>query len=155
MNFKITTLNFQVDCNEQFIPEFPTLHFGTIPKDGPAVFDSTGYYLANDIEEVDYRSFQRVNMRYIQGLIDNTGLDSKLLFFRNKDAHLLMNQELMFLFLMFANPSLTAYFNSFLGELFGNGISFSDSFIYSLASERIPSNALSQIINSRNNAKKA
>ena len=152
MNFKTTTLNSLVQCNEPVLAEFPKLMFDNITKDGPLVFDSTFYYLANDIDEIDYKVFQNINKRYIQAFIDNTDVKADELFFLNKDCHILMNRQLTFLFLCFAQPELTAYFNGLLGELMADGMVFSDSFILSLASDRVPTKYLQQIINDREHA---
>lgn len=152
MNFKTTTLDKLLECKEQALPEFPKLMFGTIPNNGPLVFDSTFYYAANNIDEIDYKTFQNINKRYIQALIDNTSTKVGELFYLNKDGHILMNHQLVFLFLSFAQPVLMAYFNGILGELMANGIAFSDSFVLSLASTRVPTDLLQQIINEREHA---
>ena len=88
----------------------------------------------------------------IQAFIDNTDVKADELFFLNKDCHILMNRQLTFLFLCFAQPELTAYFNGLLGELMADGMVFSDSFILSLASDRVPTKYLQQIINDREHA---
>lgn len=151
MDYKVTTLKDQLECSEQALPDFPTLLFGTVPN-GPLVFDSTAFYEANNIAEIDYKTFQRINKRYIEGFINNTELKVSDLFFINHDQHILMNHELTFLFLAFAEPSLAAYFNGLIGELMANGVAYSDGFMLSLASQRIPTDMLQQIINNRNNA---
>lgn len=148
MDFKTTTLDKLLECKEQALPGFPTLTFATIPN-GPLVFDSTFYYLANELTEVDYRTFQRLNKRYIQAFIDNTDTKASELFYLNKDGHILMHHELTFLFLSFAQPELAAYFNGILGELMANGVAYSDSFVMSLAYNRIPTASLQAIIKER------
>lgn len=151
MDYKVTTLKDQLECSEQALPDFPTLLFGTVPN-GPLVFDSTAFYEANNIAEIDYKIFQRINKRYIEGFINNTELKASDLFFINHDQHILMNHELTFLFLAFAEPSLAAYFNGLIGEVMANGVAYSDGFVLSMASQRIPTDILQQIINNRNNA---
>lgn len=151
MDYKVTTLKDQLECSEQALPDFPTLLFGTVPN-GPLVFDSTAFYEANNIAEIDYKIFQRINKRYIEGFINNTELKASDLFFINHDQHILMNHELTFLFLAFAEPTLAAYFNGLIGEIMANGVAYSDGFVLSMASQRIPTEVLQQIINNRNNA---
>ena len=148
MNFKTTTLDKLLECKEQEISEFPRLMYGTIPN-GPLVFDSTFYYIANNLEEIDYKTFQNINKRYIQAFIDNTDTKAGELFYLNKDGHILMNSQLTFLFLCFAQPELAAYFNGILGELMANGVAYSDSFVMSLAYNRIPTASLQAIIKER------
>lgn len=153
MDYKITNLIKKVVCDQQLLPDIPTLLFGTI-NDGALVFDSTAFYNSNEIEEIDYKIFQRLNKRYIEGFIDNTSLKGTDLFFLNTDSHVLMNHELTFLFLSFANPTLAAYFNGLIGELMSNGVAYSDGFVLSLASDKIPTEYLQQIINERNGNKR-
>ena len=151
MDYKINTLKDQLECSEQALPDFPTLLFGTVPN-GPLVFDSTAFYEANNIAEIDYKTFQRINKRYIESFINNIELKPTDLFFLNHDQHILMHHELTFLFLAFAEPTLAAYFNGLIGEIMANGVAYSDGFVLSMASHRIPTEVLQQIINNRNNA---
>ncbi len=151
MDYKVNVLNDQLECSEQALPDIPTLLFGQIPN-GPLVFDSTAFYAANGIEEIDYKVFQRLNRRYIEGFIKNTELKSTSMFFINHDQHVLMHHELTFLFLAFADPDLAAYFNGLIGEIMANGVAYSDGFALAMASQRVPTEILQQIINDRNHA---
>lgn len=153
MDYKANILDAQLECSEQALSDFPTLQFGTVPN-GPLVFDSTAFYMANGTDEIDYRVFQRINKRYIDGFVNNTEMKGTELFFINKDGHVLMNHELTFLFLAFAEPALAAYFNGLIGEIMANGVAYSDSFVLSMTSQRIPTNILQQIITNRENASK-
>ena len=151
MDYKTTSLNEYLECNEHPIPEF-NLDYGKIPGRDILVFDSTNYYAVNNLAEIDYKTFQRMNKRYIQGLIDDRNLSPSDLFFINKNGHVLMNSQLVYLFLMFAQPATTSYFSFMLEEIMDNGIGFSDSFVYSLASNKIPTEILQRIIEHRSNA---
>lgn len=151
MDFKTTTLNAQLECKEMLLPAFPQLHFGDINED-LTVFDSTAYYKEQELEEIDYRTFQRINKRYIESFIQYGAIERSELFFLNQDGHILMNKELAFLFLAFATPMIVTYFNGLLGDLMANGVAYSDGYIMSLASQRIPTNILKQIIEDREHA---
>lgn len=150
MDYKTNTLTKQLECKEQALPDFPTVLFGVVPN-GPLVFDSTEFYISNELQELDYKVFQRINKRYINSIIKNANVKASDLFYLNHDGHILMHHELIFLFLAFAGPSVAAYFNGILGELFANGVAYSDRFVTSLAAERIPDETLQQIIKDRNN----
>ncbi len=151
MNYKTTTLDEQLDCKEQLLPTIPELHFGSISEE-LIVFDSTAFYQARGIEEIDYRTFQQNNMRYIKSFIQYGEAKSSELFFINKDGHILMNKELTFLFLSFAEPIIATYFNGLLGDIMANGVAYSDGYVIALASQRLPTDTLKQIIESRANA---
>lgn len=151
MDYKTTTLNEQLECKEQLLAAFPDLKFGDISED-LTVFDSTAYYIERGLEQIDYRTFQRINKRYIDSLTKYGDTNKSELFFINKDSHILMNKELTFIFLAFAEPILATYFNGLIGDIISNGVAYSDGYVVSLASERIPSDVLQQIIDNRNNA---
>lgn len=151
MDYKTTTLNEQLECKVQLLAAFPDLKFGDISED-LTVFDSTAYYIERGLEQIDYRTFQRINKRYIDSLTKYGDTNKSELFFINKDSHILMNKELTFIFLAFAEPILATYFNGLIGDIISNGVAYSDGYVVSLASERIPSDVLQQIIDNRNNA---
>lgn len=151
MDYKTTTLNTQLECKEQLISAFPELRYGDI-SENLSVFDSTAFYAERNIEEVDYKTFQRINKRYIESFIQYGDAEKSKLFFLNKDGHILMNKELTFLFLAFAEPMIATYFNGLLGDIMVNGMAYSDGYVMALASQRIPTDVLQQIINERNNA---
>jgi hypothetical protein len=152
MDYKTNKIDKLVKCDKIMVSEFPTLKYGVIPGTELEVFDSTNYYLENELEELDYKVFQRMNKRYIQAFIEADELDPSTLFYINKDGHILMHHELTFLFLSFATPIIAAYFNGVIGELMANGFVLSDSFVCSLASERIPTEILQEIIKDRSHA---
>ena len=150
MDYKTTTLNELQKCDEVLLGAFPDLKYGNITDD-LIVFDATAYYLERDLKEIDYRTFQRINKRYIESLTKYGDASQQELFFLNKDGHILMNKELTFIFLAFAEPVLATYFNGLLGDIMSNGVAYSDSYIVAMASERLPSDILQQIIENRNN----
>lgn len=151
MDYKTITLNNQLECKEVLLPAFPELHFGDIAED-LTVFDSTAYYQERGLDEIDYRTFQRINKRYIESFIQYGEAKVSELFFLNKDGHILMNKELTFIFLAFAAPIFATYFNGLLGDLMANGVAYSDGYIMSLVTQRIPTNILKQIIEEREHA---
>ncbi len=150
MDYKITQLSTQVNCKEPLIPAFGELKFGNITEQ-LMVFDSTAFYAERNLEAIDYRTFSKINKRYIEGFIKNNSFSQSEIFFVNKDGHILINKELTFLFIVFAEPETIAYFNGLLGEALTTGVAYSDGFIMEMASQRIPSNILQEIINNREN----
>lgn len=150
MDYKTVTLPTKLDCKDILLPAFSNLMFGNI-HEGLDVFDSTEFYSAMNIAEIDYKTFQRINKRYLEGLIRNAGLNTSELFFANADGHILMNKEFTFLFLAFAVPDLASYFNGLLGEIMAEGVAYSDDFVVSLAAQRIPTDILQRIVEDRIN----
>lgn len=154
MDYKTTSLDKFLECKEQIYPEFPNLFFGKI-NDKQLVFDATAYCAQGDLKEIENHTFQTLNKRYIQSLVTTGMAQGDKLFYLNRDGHILMDRSLAFLFMAFVDENMFSYFNSLLQELIVNGIALSDSFVFTMASEKIPSEILLQIIKERENATKA
>lgn len=148
MDYKINGTAQQIECNENMLPAFPTLKYGQIPN-GPLVFDATLFSKNNP--EMDYKTFQRTNKRYIEAIAQYTeNTKTSELFYINRDGHILIHHELTFLYIAFVEPELAVYFNGLIGEIMAEGVAYSDDFIVSLAAQRVPSDILQKIIDSRN-----
>ena len=152
MDYRINNIDKSVICDEQIIQDIPSLLFTEI--EGAVVFDATGFCLTNNLDEFDYRIFSRINKVYIEALIKETGLDKTKLFFAEKGKHTLVVQDLVFMFLAFVDSGICSYFNNILADAITNGVAFSDGFAVQLASQRIPTDILKEIINNRNGEEK-
>ena len=152
MDYRINNIDKSVICEEQIIQDIPSLLFTEI--EGVVVFDATGFCLTNNLDEFDYRIFSRINKVYIEALIKETGLDKTKLFFTEKGKHTLVVQDLVFMFLAFVDSGICSYFNNILADAITNGVAFSDGFAVQLASQRIPTDILKEIINKRNGEEK-
>lgn len=149
MDFKINVLVQEVDCSEPNFADIPSLKFGSLPN-GQAVFDSTQYYIENDLEQIDYKVFSRMCKPFINTLVTRIEVPAGELFYQNTDGHILMHEILSIIFMQFANPDTFIYFMQMMLNILENGIAFSDGFIASLASMRVPSEILQDIIDQRN-----
>ena len=149
MDYKITPLVKQVECEKTEIADFPTLKFGNLLS-GQSVFDATRYYEENELEPIDYKIFSRVCKPFINALITRLDLNVGELFFQNTDGHILISKDLAILFLQFANQDVCAYFNQIIWDALENGVAFSDGLVANLAATRIPNEVLQEIIDTRN-----
>lgn len=152
MDYRINNIDKSVICEEQIIQDIPSLLFTEI--EGVVVFDATGFCLTNNLDEFDFRTFSRINKVYIEALVKETGLDKTKLFFTEKGKHTLVVQDLVFMFLAFVDSGICSYFNNILADAITNGVAFSDGFAVQLASQRIPTDILKEIINKRNGEEK-
>lgn len=150
MDFKTTILKKELKTDEILLPEIEGLVFGIIDED-LVVFDYTAYIENNALTPIEYKVFMRVNKRFIESLAKNAGKSTAELFFQNPNGHILVAAELAFLFLAFINPDLCSYFNGLLSDVISNGVAYSHGFIYSLATEKIPTEVLQEIIKEREN----
>lgn len=148
MDYKITNLTEEVECNQQIFEDFNGLTVGRL-ADNDAVFDATAYCEANGLETADYRSFSRTNKRYIEALIKSGQIKREKMFYLNTNGHLLVNISLAYLFLAFYVSDIYVYFDSLINDIITDGVAFSDNYVVRLASERVPSEMLQTIIESR------
>lgn len=148
MDYKVTVMSEQVKCNKNGASNLPVPFFGVLP-DGTKVLDMTAYNAENGTQKIDRQAFCRLCKNQIEGLINEGVAQRGKLFFLNTDGHELVCYDLAFLFLSLVDSSVLAYFHQMLDECLTSGIAFSDAFITSMASQRIPTDILQQIIDSR------
>lgn len=150
MDYKTNILSEPLATDQNLLPEINNLHFG-IMGEGKAVFDYTAFFEENNIKPIDYKVFMRLNKHFIESLIKPSGEKTSNIFFQNTNGHILVTAELVFLFLAFADPDLCVYFNNIVTDAVSDGVAYSTGLIYSLAAERLPTENLQEIINSRQN----
>ncbi len=150
MDYKTIILQEEVKVKETLLPEITNLSFGFLGEER-AVFDYTAYIESNDLPPIDYKVFMRSNKRFIETLAKANKKRTSDLFYENRNGHILVAAELVFVFLAFVNPEMLLYFNSLLNEVITDGVAYSQGFVYSMAAQRIPSDALNDIIKEREN----
>lgn len=150
MDYKTTTLKQELKTEDTLLPDISGLHFGIIAED-KAVFDYTAYLEENELQSIDYKVFMRMNKHFIETIVKATKKKTSELFYQNTNGHILVAAELAFIFLAFANPEIFLYFNSLLTDVISDGVAYSTGFLYSMATQRLPSEILSDIIKDRQN----
>lgn len=150
MDYKTNILSQTFDVKDVLLPELAGLYFGTLDNK-KVVFDYTLYFEENKIKPIDYKVFMRYNKHYIETLIKPNNLKTSEIFYQNTDGHILVVAELVFLFVAFANPELLLYFNSLITEVITDGVTHSNGFLYSMALQRLPNEALQDIMKEREN----
>lgn len=150
MDYKTTVLQKEIKTEEILLPEVADLKFGFLGQNR-IVFDYTAYIEANEIAPIDYKVFMRANKHFIETLAKSNNKKTSEIFYQNGNGHILVAAELAFVFLAFVNPEMFLYFNSLLTDVITDGVAYSHGFIYSMATERLPSDILSGIIKEREN----
>ncbi len=149
MDYKISVLPQAIELKDSLIEDFSDLLFGTTP-DGTSVFDATEY--CNRIEtesQFNARVFMRNCKPFIEGFIKAGELDPSKMFYQNTDGHSLIHEQLVYLFLMFTSNVWLIYFNSLISDVINTGVAYSDSFLLKQAIQRIPSDVMEKIIETR------
>lgn len=149
MDYKVNIIPNSIELKDPLIEDFSDLLFGTAP-DGTPVFDATEY--CNRTEEdsqFNVRLFMRACKPFIEGFIVAGELDPSKLFYQNTDGHALIHEQLTYLFLSYINKIWLIYFNSLLSDVITTGVAYSDSFLLKQTIQRVPSDVLEKIIESR------
>lgn len=150
MDYKTNILAKELEVKDELLPEIQGLYFGTV-RENLAVFDYTAYFEENKLEPIDYKVFMRTNKHFIESLTKPMGKRTSELFYQNANGHILVDSELVFIFLAFVNTEMLTYFNNIVMEAISYGVGYSNGFIYSMAAQRLPSEVLNDIINERKN----
>ena len=149
MDYKISVLPQAIELKDSLIEDFSDLLFGTTP-DGTPVFDATEYCNRVEMEsQFNARVFMRNCKPFIEGFIKAGELDPSKMFYQNTDGHSLIHEQLVYLFLMFTSNVWLIYFNSLISDVINTGVAYSDSFLLKQAIQRIPSDVLEKIIETR------
>lgn len=150
MDFKTTVLPKELKVTEELLPEVFGLFFGITPN-GVPIFDYTEYIERNNLTPINYKVFMRTQADMIKTLASSTGRKTCDLFYQNTNGHILVANELVMLYLAFVNPQMLLYFNTLLTDILSEGVAYSNMFIYEIASNRLPSEAMQEIIKDRKN----
>ena len=148
MNYKLNILQSKVDCNQQLIKDMPSIFFGNL-DDTTLVFDSTMYYEVSGIDAIDHNAFARTNRRHIEKLAESLGMKLTELFYQNTDGHILIHENLVILFVMSVNLDAYMYLYQMMADLLYHGMAFGDTFITSMAMQRIPTDLLEEVVKNR------
>lgn len=149
MDYKISVLPQAIELKDSLIEDFSDLLFGTTP-DGTPVFDATEYCNRVETEsQFNARVFMRNCKPFIEGFIKADELDPSKMFYQNTDGHSLIHEQLVYLFLMFTSNVWLIYFNSLISDVINTGVAYSDSFLLKQAIQRIPSDVMEKIIETR------
>ena len=151
MDYKINKLTKEVACSEMSLQDIPQLRFGIIETS--IVFDATFYCDLNKAK-FDVKMFSRSQKLQIQTLAQAQQVSIGQLFFENTNGHVLINRELVFLFLAYVNPDMLIYFNQLVSDAITEGIALSDGYIASVINAKVPNEVLKNIIESRMNEQK-
>lgn len=150
MDYKTNIITKELTTDVDLLPELAGLHFGIIGEK-TALFDFTAYVDENKLAITDYKVFMRACKSFIETLAKNAGKQTSELFYQNTNGHILIAAELAFICIAFINPEMCIYFNSLLTDVISDGVAYSNGFVFSLTTDRLPSDVLSDIIKEREN----
>lgn len=140
--------NVSIPCRLVRYKEFPDLLFGTSPDGGgPYYFDATHFILSRgDGRRHNVREFRVAFHHWIAALSGIYGIDTEDLVVRDEaSGHLLIDECLALLFVVYIDPAFGAYMLERLSEMLIDGLSVSDTWLAKAASLRFTREELTEI----------
>lgn len=133
-----------IQCNEQALPEFPDLLFGTSTENS-TFFDATLYILKKQ-PSLKICDFLKKFEFQIESLCKIYQIEDSNVCKLNKEGHILIDGSLVYFFISFVEPDFLAYMCERINELFVTGICVSDTQIRNMAQRRLPKEILEKMI---------
>lgn len=133
-----------IQCNEQALPEFPDLLFGTSTENS-TFFNATLYILKKQPSLKICDFFKKFEFQ-IESLCKIYQIEDSNVCKLNKEGHILIDGSLIYLFISFVEPDFLAYMCERINELFVTGICVSDTQIRNMAQRRLSKEILEKMI---------
>ena len=126
----------------------PDLLFGTSQEDGPVYFDATHFIrVRGDACRHNVRDFRASFHHWITALTDVYGIDKENMIIRDEaSGHLLIDECLALLFVVYIDPAFGAYLLERMSELLSGGFTVSDTWLVQTACLRFTKEELTQIL---------
>lgn len=138
-----------IPCRQVRYKEFPDLLFGTSQGgDRPYYFDATHFIRSRgDERRHNVREFRIAFHHWIAALTGIYGIDTEDLVVRDEaSGHLLIDECLALLFVVYIEPAFGAYMLERLSEMLTDGLSVSDTWLVKAAGLRFTREELTQIL---------
>lgn len=148
MKPKLNIIQKQIDCEIQVFEEIPHFKICNYSHD-TQLFDATEFCKGENVNEVDYSLFYSSCHRDIDNKIKDDGLKLPQIFYKNADGHTLIHSSISIIYMQFASPELSAYFNNIVASCLINGMAFSDLFVANLAMSRLSDETINQLMKER------
>lgn len=138
----------KIPCRIIRYREFPDLLFGTLREDGPVYFDATRFIQAKgDARRHNVRDFRVAFHHWATALADAYGIDGEKMIIRDEaSGHLLIDECLALLFVVYIDPAFGVYLLERVDELLSGGFTVSDTWLVQAAGLRFTKEELTQIL---------
>lgn len=152
MDYKITNLSEEVKCEMIALPDFPAIKFGNYGRYN--LFNLTEYLKSLGNTSDNYRTLSRPLMGWIEKLTSDYGIPVQELFYKNPNGDELVNGVLLYLFLFQLQDGFMRYANDLLDDILVDGFAYSDSYIFTLAKNRLTPDILQKLADEKRNISK-
>lgn len=139
----------KVTCTERAFPEFPDMLFGKA-DDGTHYIDAT-LYLQKHGPSSNLDEFFMKYEAIISAMKASYGIPDSGIHAINEEGHHLIDSNLIYLLIAFAEPSFWAYIFDRVHEMFSSGFCVSDTYVLGIARERLPKEVVMEAFNNGEN----
>lgn len=126
-----------IKCNVSAFPEFPNLLFGESIDKSVQYFNASDYIKQLGFDGYSPESFLSAYFHPISALASALRLREDRLCIRNAEGQILLDSNLVYLFISYVNPDFLAHLNNRIDELFKQGFCVSDTYLYRNFNSRI------------------
>ena len=140
----------KVPCRTIRYREFPELLFGESPNSGSTYFDATHFIRSRgDERRHNVQEFRIAFHHWITTLTNMYGIEKEALVIRDETSgHLLIDECLALLFVVYVGPDFGVYILERISELLIDGFSVSDSWLVMAAGNRFTIEELTKSVKS-------
>lgn len=140
----------KIPCRTIRYREFPELLFGESPDTGSVYFDATHFIRSRgDERRHNVQEFRIAFHHWITALTSMYAIDKEDFVIRDESSgHLLIDECLSLLFVVYIDPEFGAYMLERMSELLINGFSVSDSWLVMAAGNRFTIEELTENVKS-------
>ena len=140
----------KVPCRTIRYREFPELLFGESPNSGSTYFDATHFIRSRgDEHRHNVKEFRIAFHHWITTLTNMYGIEKEALVIRDETSgHLLIDECLALLFVVYVDPDFGVYILERVSELLIDGFSVSDSWLVMAAGNRFTIEELTKSVKS-------
>ena len=140
----------KVPCRTIRYREFPELLFGESPNSGSTYFDATHFIRSRgDERRHNVKEFRIAFHHWITTLTNMYDIEKEALVIRDETSgHLLIDECLALLFVVYVDPDFGVYILERVSELLIDGFSVSDSWLVMAAGNRFTIEELTKSVNS-------
>ena len=138
----------KVPCRSIRYKEFPDLLFGTPQEGAPAYFDATHFIQSRgDEKRHSLAAFLEALHLWLADLCRQYDIDREDLFIRDEaSGHLLIDECLALLFVVYIEPPFGVYLLERISEMFVDGFTVSDTWLVQSVGLRFTNEELTQIL---------
>lgn len=133
-----------MECTKQAFPEYPDMLFGE-NSEGIEFFNAAALLEKKGLSKSLAADFLKCCGRFIDTFVEDGQIPKSRHALLDMDENLLLHSSLTYLFLCFIDGDFLLHVHDRIGEMFDEGLAFSDTYLAQLAMARLTPSVLREI----------